>query len=874
MHCGACAILIDKLAEKVPGVENVSASYGSETVKLDYDDSKADLKKLKEALKKGGYNLILPSEAAEYEEKESEIRAKETKHLRNLVLISLIFSSPIIGYYMPVHLFNLAHVHNLKEFIPGVNLDLNWIFLFLTIPVQFGVGYHFYRNAFTALRVGQTNMDVLVVLGTSTAFFYSLFGFILVQPPISHPFWESSAALITFIMLGRYFENAAKGKVSEAVKKLLKLKPEKATVIRKGIETTVDYNDIQVGDTIVVKPGERIPVDGEIISGESAVDEKIITGESMPVSKAKGDEVIGSTYNINGLLKFKATKVGKETTLYQIIKMVEEAQATKAPIQKQVDKISSIFVPSVVVIAIMTILAWYSITPIEQNPLQTSILLGVAVLVISCPCALGLATPTAIMVGSGKGAERGMLIKGGEALERTHKITTVAFDKTGTLTKGEPSVTDVVTLSKLSEKEVLRIAAIAERGSEHPLAQAIVKAMKGEKLPEPKNFQAIAGMGVKITYLGKTVLVGNDMLLKKFDVEIPEKSKKEIERLQDEAKTSIYVAMNKNVIGVLALADTLKEHAVEAIQMLKKKGIEIIMITGDNPKTASAIAKQLGIDRVLSQVLPEQKEDVIKSLQKEKKIVAMVGDGINDSPALAQADIGIAIGSGTDVAIETGNIVLIKDDLRDVVTSIDLSKKTIRKIKENLFWAFVYNVIAIPIAAGILLGPTIFLIFPNPIYPPGFRLTPEFAGLAMAFSSVSVVANSLLLKGYRSPIDVGFNNPFQKNTILIPAFLFMLIGIGLFGLRLSGLGLISLGILTILGLLLTRVGLLKTESSFTVFRVLIALFLASLGIAGFAFGAQNGAELIVLIGFTVAGFGLLAQTIFDKFVKGKLPGKK
>ncbi|HAM96124.1 MAG: Copper-translocating P-type ATPase [Candidatus Azambacteria bacterium GW2011_GWB2_46_37] len=759
MHCAACAVLINKVLSKQKGIFEVNASFGAERVKLDFDSAVISLEQIQKIVSQMGYRLILPQEAAKTEEEEKAEREKELRSLRNRVIVSFLLASPIIIYYMLVHMLNLQHVHAVT--ISGMRIDLNWVYLIMTSPIQLGVGWVFYKNAFTSLRVGSTNMDVLVVLGTSAAYFYSVFGFLAswsypayqtVWTGIDHPFWESSAALISFIILGRYLEAVAKGRASEAVRKLLKLRPETATVVRDGKEVKIGADEVKIDEVVVVRPGEKIPVDGIIIEGKSSIDEKVITGESMPVTKTIGDEVFGATINKFGLLKFKATKVGKETLLFQIIHMVEEAQATKAPIERLADAIAEYFVPAVVVFAIVAFTFWYFIYGLAFAP---SLLIMVAVLIISCPCAMGLATPTAIMVGTGKGAESGILIKGGEALERAYKIKSIAFDKTATLTKGEPAVTDIVTFNNKTQEDVLKFAGCAERGSEHPLATAIVERAKSLNPEEPKDFEAVSGMGVKAKCGDKWVFAGNQMMMQQVGVVLAPEVLKEAERLQNEAKTAIFVAVEKEVIGILALADTLKEFSLEAIQMLKKMGLEIIMITGDNKKTAQAIANKLGIDRILAEVLPQTKADEIKKLQAEGKVVAMVGDGINDAPALAQADIGIAVGSGTDVAIETGNIVLIKDDLRDVVTGIDLSRRTIDKVKQNLFWAFFYNIVAIPVAAGGLILFKAALPGAVAALPQWFQgffesgLRPEIAGFAMAFSSVSVVTNSLLLRRYK-----------------------------------------------------------------------------------------------------------------------------
>ncbi len=779
MHCANCQVLINKILSAQKGVSKANANYSSERLIIEYDPATITLDAIRGLLKKLGYGLIVPKEGALEEEEVEKHRLAEILHLRNRTIISFLLATPIILYYMAVHMFNLQHGHalcvggtdNLIKVIDGACngtlVDLNWIYLIMTTPIQFFVAWPFYRNAFTALRVGSTNMDVLVVLGTTTAYFLSAFGFFFsmtfklsqdsffyqqIWQGLSHPYWESSAALISFLILGRYFEARAKGQASSAIRKLLKLAPQDAIIIRDGVETTVKIADIQIGDVFLVKPGEKVATDGIVIDGETAIDEKIITGESIPVNKKAGDQVIGATVNSYGLLKCRASKVGKDTLLHQIVKMVEEAQSARAPIQDFTDRVSEYFVPTIVVISLLSFFYWYYIA---GKIIAVALLAAVSVLVISCPCAMGLATPTAIMVGTGRGAEFGVLLKGGEALEKTRSLNAIAFDKTGTLTKGEPSVTDIVPIGGMTRDEVLKIAATAERGSEHPLAQAVVKAAKDLNPPEPKEFKNISGKGVSALYEGRTVLVGNDELMKSMGIDYAS-GEKDLDRLQDEAKTAIFIAYDGKLIGVLAMADTLKEHAFETIAELKKRGLEIIMITGDNQKTADAIAKLVGIDRVMAKVLPEKKEEVIKELQRQGKKVAMVGDGVNDSPALAQAEVGIAVGSGTDVAIETGSIVLIKDDLRDIVTAIDLSRKTIRKIWQNLFWAFIYNIVGIPLAAGLL-----FYIGQNyPAFVNGLPwgksafnafLKPEYAGFAMAFSSVSVVGNSLLLKYFREP---------------------------------------------------------------------------------------------------------------------------
>ncbi|MBI1754747.1 copper-translocating P-type ATPase [Candidatus Azambacteria bacterium] len=782
MHCAACSNLINKFLIKQKGVKEANANFGSESLNVAYNPDAITPEQMNAAIGKMGYSIIISDDEGKSEELFEEERQKEIQGLKKRTIISFILSSPIIIYYMSVHMFNLQHIHALcvggEGLIAGLVsgcaggwlLDLNWIFFAMTTPVQLGVGWVFYRNAWTAIKVGSASMDVLVVLGTTSAYAISVVGFLFSDIPflnqywegLDHPFWESSAALISFIILGRYFEARSKGRVSSAIRKLVGLAPKKATVVRDGAEMEIAAQDLKQGDIFLVKPGSNVPTDGVILEGKSSIDEKVVTGESMPVGKEIGDEVIGATMNTYGLLKCRATKVGKDTLLFQIVKMVREAQSSKAEIQNVADQVSERFVPAAIVVALLAFSFWYFIMGLDVIP---AMLFMTAVLVVSCPCALGLATPTALMVGTARGAQSGILIKGAKALEGAHKITAVAFDKTGTLTKGQPAVTDVVALADVPKEEVLRLAASAERGSEHPLAKTIVNAAKNP--PEPQNFVAVAGRGVRAQCEGKTVLVGNELLMSENKIDVTAHLK-DYEALQDQAKTVVFVAHGGKAIGIIALADTLKDYVREAIAELKRMKKEVIMITGDNEKTAKAIAQNLGIDTYFAKVLPEKKEELIAGLQAKGKIVAMVGDGINDAPALAKADLGIAVGSGTDVAIETGDIILIKDDLRDVVTAIDLSRKTIRKIWENFFWAFAYNVVAIPVAAGFHLfitqsggNPVAWVVSAahalGSIAGPIFlnlsqsSLRPEIAGFAMAFSSVSVVANSLLLNRYKEP---------------------------------------------------------------------------------------------------------------------------
>jgi len=770
MHCASCAILIDKLLLKQAGVKSVSANYGAERVAIEFDESVISLEKIDEFVNKLGYDIIRPDEEAMSVEDEEATEGRRIKQAKKRVIASFLIASPIIIYYMLIHMFNIPHVHEVFDFLgvenPPFRIDLNYIYWILSTPIQFIIGWPFYRNAFTAVRVGSANMDVLVVLGTSAAYFYSAIGFLWFN--IDHPFWESSAALISFILLGRYIEVLAKGRASAAIKELLKLEAKEAHVERDGKEATIPIDQLVEGDIIVVRPGEKIPVDGIIVEGESHIDEKVVTGESFPVKKTVNEEVIGATINQEGLLKFRATKVGKDTLLYQIIRMVEEAQASRAPIQNLVDRISEYFVPAVVVLSVLVFIGWYFVAGL---PFRAGLLRMIAVLVISCPCAMGLATPTALVVGIGRAAKYGIILKGGEALEKAYKITSIIFDKTGTLTVGKPVVTDFVMLNENGDRgEALYLAASAEIGSEHPLARAVVEKGKEQgELGKPKNFKAVKGMGIHAEVDGKVVDIGNEAYMQKLGADVAAYTPK-LERLQNEAKTAVHMLINNTPVALIAMADTLKPYAKEAIEELKQMDKEIIMITGDNQKTAEAIAREVGIDRVLAQVLPQDKALKVKELQKEGKSVAMVGDGINDSPALAQANVGIAIGSGTDVAIETGEVILVKDDLRDVVTAIQLSSKTIKKVWQNLFWAFFYNVAAIPIAGGAHLLVTqstfgiaapwvvviqqkfgsIGQIFFNISQA---TLRPEIAGFAMAFSSISVVLNSLILKRYVPPIE-------------------------------------------------------------------------------------------------------------------------
>jgi len=628
----------------------------------------------------------------------------------------------------------------LFTYIPIFPASINNHMLFvLETPVQFVVGWRFYRGAYDALRNRMGNMDLLIAIGTTAAWAYStIVAFFPTVFPASSAYFETAAIIITLILLGNLLEHITKGRASEAVRKLLDLQPRMAHVVRNGTEVDVPVELVNVDDVLVVRPGERIPVDGLVIEGNSAVDQSAITGESIPVEKMLGDEVIGATINASGLLKVRASKVGTDTVLSKIVQLVEEAQMARAPIQRLADRVSAYFVPAVVVIATTAAIGWYVFGGLALN---FAVLAFVSVIIIACPCALGIATPAAILVGTAKGAQNGILMKGGEYLETAHKLQTIVFDKTGTLTKGKPSVTDVIPASGHSAEEVLQLAAVAEKGSEHPLGRAVVQAAEenGLKIADTGSFKAVPGQGVVVEYEGKTFLLGNRKLMSQRNLEL-QSVENEISRLEAEGKTVMVLSSEKSILGIIGLADTLKDDAYAAVRDLKQMKIEVVMLTGDNSRTAKAMAGRLDISRVIADVLPGQKEQVIRDLQKEGKIVSMVGDGINDAPALAAADIGIAIGSGTDVAVETGGIVLIRNSLRDVVTSIKLSKATVRKIKQNLFWAFCYNVALIPIAAGALV----------PFLGPGvYNFLPFLAAGAMATSSVTVVSNSLLLNRFK-----------------------------------------------------------------------------------------------------------------------------
>ncbi len=733
MHCANCALSIEKALKKTEGVNSANVNYANEKAFVEFDSGKVTEENIEKVIEKSGYEIIKNVDGAK--DSERDAREEEIKSYKNKFIVSAVLSVPMM-YMMVAALFALP----IPEFVVENAALIQ--FIFATIVMFFG--RDFFTRGVKALINLNPNMDSLVAIGVGSAYIFSLVATVMILTGseifTAHDlYYEVAAFLITFILLGKYFEAVAKGKTSAAIKKLLGLRAKTAIVERNGKEMEIPIEEVQIGDIVIVKPGQKIPVDGLVVEGHSSVDESMISGESIPVEKGKGDTVIGATINKTGSFKFKAEKIGAETMLAQIIKMVEDAQGSKAPVQRLADKISSVFVPTVMAIAIIAAIIWL----VVGQPFLFALAIFITVLIIACPCALGLATPTAVMVGTGLGAENGILIKGAAALQMAGEIETVIFDKTGTLTKGEPEVTDVIAKNSFTEKQVLEFAAVIEKNSEHPLGEAIVNGAKekGIKVSDPTSFNSITGKGVEGKFKGKDILLGNRKLMQERNVEIGS-IESEMEKLENGGKTAMLVAIGGRVAGIVAVADTLKENSEEAIKALQEMGKETIMITGDNQRTGEAIAKQIGIGHVLAEVLPEDKAKEVKKLQDSGKKVAMVGDGINDAPALAQADIGIAIGSGTDVAIETGDIVLIRDDLRDVVNAIDLSKYAMNKIKQNFFWAFIYNVIGLPIAAGILF----------PFLGEAGLLNPVFAGTAMAFSSVSVVTNSLLMKRYKKKL--------------------------------------------------------------------------------------------------------------------------
>ncbi len=735
MTCASCVNKVQKALSSLNGVFSASVNLANEKATIEYSPAQAGMRDFKKALKDIGYDIVEVEKGEDIVEKEKQERERELKKLKFKLLIGVMLTLPlfVLVYWDKTGLSSFVEIPKQMNFL---------IQLIIQTPVQFWVGWYFYTGAIAAARHRTTNMNTLIAVGTSAAYVYSVTATFFpsifeIKGYSAEVYFDTAAAIIVLILLGRLLEARAKGQTSEAIKKLIGLQAKTARVIRDGEERDIPIEEVEIGDAILVRPGEKIPVDGEVKEGYSSVDESMISGESIPVEKNAGDEVIGATINKTGSFRFEATKVGRDTMLSQIINMVQEAQGSKPPIARLADKIASIFVPAVMVIAAVTFVIWFFFGPV---PAFTYALLNfIAVLIIACPCALGLATPTSIMVGTGKGAENGILIRGGESLETAHKINAIVFDKTGTLTKGEPVVTDIVPSDELrvTSDEILKFAASAEKGSEHPLGEAIVNKAKEEglALKDQADFQAVPGHGIRAKIDDKAVVLGNADFMSEESVDIKDLVQK-AENLSKEGKTPMYIAVDGKGIGIIGVADTLKENSTAAIKALSKLGVETVMITGDNKRTADAIAKQVGIDRVFAEVLPEDKAKEVKKLQTEKKVIAMVGDGINDAPALAQADVGIAIGTGTDVAMEASDITLIGGDLKGVVASIALSKATIRNIKQNLFWAFAYNTILIPVAAGILF----------PFF--GILLNPMFAAAAMGMSSVTVVANALRLRKF------------------------------------------------------------------------------------------------------------------------------
>ena len=750
MTCAACAKRIEKAVGKVEGVLSVSVNFATEKATVAYDPRQAKLSSIRAAIEGAGYQALEAQKSSAVDEDKLR-KEKEIRTLRRKFIVAAIFGAPLLYLAMTSMIWWLWWLPYPKILRP-MQYPLNYIIaqMALTIPILI-VGRSFYTVWFKAFFQGSPNMDSLIAIGTSAAVVYSLWAsydtvFNQNFGAVDNLYYESAGVIITLILLGKTLEAVSKGKTSEAIKKLMGLAPKTATVIQGGKELEIPIDEVEIGQILLVRPGGKIPVDGVITEGHSAVDESMLTGESLPIDKKPGDKIYAATINKNGVLHFEATKVGSDTALAQIIKLVEDAQGSKAPIAAMADIVSGVFVPVVCVIAVAAAAAWYWYT----KDVTLSLTIFISILIIACPCALGLATPTAIMVGTGKGAEYGILFKGGEALETTHKIDTIVFDKTGTITEGKPEVTDMVTAQGVDEKRLLQLTASAEKGSEHPLGEAIVRKAQGKFLAMEdflamENFQSLTGLGIEADIDGVHLYAGNRKLMDEKGVSLKDLEAKS-DRLAEEGKTPMYVAFDGKLAGIIAVADVVKKSSAEAIKALRDMGISVAMITGDNQKTAKAIAGQVGIDRVLAEVLPQDKSNEVKKLQAETlpgsarkhRKVAMVGDGINDAPALVQADIGIAIGSGTDVAMESADIVLMRSDLMDVPTAIQLSKSTIRNIKQNLFWAFAYNTAGIPVAAGILR-----LLFNGPL------LDPILAAAAMSLSSVSVLTNALRLRRFR-----------------------------------------------------------------------------------------------------------------------------
>lgn len=742
MTCAACAKAVERVVKKLDGVESISVNIATDKANIDYNPSKVKLSQIKAAIEKAGYKPIEEVRDKVDVDEDKLRKEKEMKSLFVKFIVAIVFAVPLFYIAMGPMIIKPIGPWPLPEIINPMTNTLNYalIQLVLVIPVMIA-GYKFYINGFKALFSLSPNMDSLVAIGTLAAFLYSLYTTIQIangqiQGMHHHQlYYESAGIIIALILLGKYLESKSKGKTSEAIKKLMGLQPKTAIVLVDGKEVETPIEEVEIGDIILVKPGTKIPVDGVVIEGYTSVDESMLTGESIPVEKNVGSRVTGASINKNGVIRFKAEKIGGDTALAQIIKLVEDAQGTKAPIAKLADTVSGYFVPIVIAIAVVASLLWFLV---GGKDIVFVLTIFISVLVIACPCALGLATPTAIMVGTGKGAENGILIKGGEALESAHKVNTVIFDKTGTITEGKPKVTDIV-LNNVEEEYLIKIASSAEKGSEHPLGEAIVKYGEEEniKLEKVDDFKAIPGAGIQVIINNENILLGNKKLMNDNNI-VLEALEEKSNVLASQGKTPMYIAVDGKLAGIIAVADVVKESSKKAIEILHDMGIKVAMVTGDNVKTANAIATQVGIDMVLAEVLPEDKSKEVEKLQNQGKFVAMVGDGINDAPALAKADIGIAIGSGTDVAIESADIVLMKSDLMDVPTAIKLSHETIKNIKQNLFWAFGYNTIGIPVAAGLLY------VFGGPL------LNPMIAAAAMSLSSVSVVSNALRLKNFKA----------------------------------------------------------------------------------------------------------------------------
>lgn len=737
MTCASCSATVERVVGKLPGVQNANVNLSAETLTVDYDPAEISLQQVVGAVADAGYQAILPVESTIEDELERK-KAQKAKRLQNMKLrfiISAVLTVPLL-------ILSMGPMLGLRLpafFDPDVNSLNNALAqLLLTTPVVI-MGWTYYYHGFRNLVKLHPNMDSLIAIGTGSAYLYSLYALWHITQGNAHfahsLYFESAAVVLTLITLGKFMESRATGKTSEAIQKLIALSPKQARVIRGGKEVEIDASQVLVGDEVVVRPGESFPVDGVLISGSTSVDESMLTGESLPVEKTVGDNVTGASMNINGAVHFKATRVGKDTALAQIIRLVEDAQGSKAPIAKLADKISGIFVPIVMGLGILAALGWLLI---GKESVEFSLTIFVAVMVIACPCALGLATPTALTVGMGKGAEHGVLIKNGDALENAQRVDMVLLDKTGTITEGKPAVTDVLPLAGQSEQELLALAGAAEKGSEHPLGKAILRAAeeKNLSLPEVSGFKALPGLGVLVDFEGKALRIGNQKMIEET-LTLGEEEQKLASELANDGKTPMFAALGDSLIGIIAVADTVKPDSKEAIQKLHAMGIKVAMVTGDNRRTADAIGRMMNVDQVFSEVLPDQKAGIVNQLKSQGKFVAMVGDGINDAPALATAEVGIAIGTGTDVAIASADIVLMRSTLMDVPVAIDLSKKTLRNIKQNLFWAFAYNVIGIPIAMGVLH------LFGGPL------LNPMIAGAAMSLSSVSVVTNALRLRGYQ-----------------------------------------------------------------------------------------------------------------------------